>query len=116
MKKVLIILLLLVSFGFSQNHFEIEPICSFLDTISWVRLANDVNINLQNNTAYWQLEGLVVTAVETDSVSGDTTLFHFRTSCVRTAQAPYSGQSVTRNIQKSVTATKFDLTYTGREQ
>ena len=91
MKKMLVILLLLVSLGFSQRHFEIEPVVTFaLDTVTWVRLANDVNINLQTETACWQVEGLKVTAVEIDSVSGDTTLFHFGTLLHKVVQVNYS--------------------------
>jgi len=117
MKKVLIILLFMVSLGFSQRQFEIESVVTFdLDTVTWIRLANDVNVSLQTNTAYWQVEGLKVTTVETDSVSGDTILFHFRTLLTKTVQVNYTGQAITRTAQKNATAARFDLVYTGEEQ
>ena len=115
--KVLIILMALVTIGFSQREFEIDPVVTFdLDTVTWVRLSNNINLNLQTNIASWEVDGLSVAFAETDSISGDTTYIHFRTLLTKKVQVNYSGQAITRAAQKNATASRFEIVYTGKEQ
>jgi len=120
MKKVLIILLLLTGLGFAQTAYEIEFKKTFNDTITWVRFSNEVIANVITNQAYWYVDGLKVTAVETDTLTGDTILFHFKSIITKTVIIDYTPPiNPTRNAQKNATAsavTGFNLTYTGKEQ
>jgi len=111
--KILIMVLFFSTMAFSQTYFEINPIVAFDDTVTWVSFNDRITVNIGSNVADWNVYGLKVNYTDPDSLGG---LNHFKILITKRVRVNYSGQSITKTAQKNVTATKFNLIYTGEEQ
>ena len=108
--KYIYILLLLAGSVFSQQHFEIQTKATFDDSLTWVRIDHRVTVDLNTGTASWRVTGLNVQSIDEGGVR------HFNPILNRYVTVNYTGQSITRAAQKTATAAKFNLVYTGEEQ
>lgn len=107
----LFITMFYLSSAIGQNSFEIEAKPMFGgDSVTWVILSDNIQINLGTGIASFIVEGVTIVATDTAGVH------LFKTLVRKRIEVNYSGQSITKTAQKNLAAAKFDLVYTGPSQ